>query len=277
MNLNALTSGELERINRENVPVFFPLGSSEQHGPHLPLGTKGFLAEAIAFEALKLLKAKGVTPLVAPTFNFAPCHVSFGIGMNFPIGARTFSDLVFEVGQAFQREGFKWFFLVNTMISPETLRGIEVALNDLNRLEGFQAFDPLPAWVFSHKPKLEPLLQERGLNPDFELHADVKETSALLSLDESLVKTESLPSLPPFRVNSSVQNLKGNFTFKEMGAESGYLGSPASAGNEIGEVYLGEAGLSLAESVISAMRGEQLPGLPLPIRMLIKMVDLDEL
>ncbi|PIY17049.1 MAG: hypothetical protein COZ15_03600, partial [Elusimicrobia bacterium CG_4_10_14_3_um_filter_49_12_50_7] len=111
-----------------------------QHGEFLPTGTKGFLAEAIGFEAAWRLKKKGLTPLVAPTFPYTPCQVSYGFPSNFSIGARTFSDTIFEIGQSFQREGFKWFFPITMTISPEALKAIEVAMEDLNKIADFHAF-----------------------------------------------------------------------------------------------------------------------------------------
>ena len=56
MNLMDLTAAELSQIDKENTFVIVPLGSIEQHGPHLPLGTKCFIAETIAFEAASRLK-----------------------------------------------------------------------------------------------------------------------------------------------------------------------------------------------------------------------------
>ena len=50
MNLQYLTIDELSVLDKPNTFVIIPLGSCEQHGPHLPLGTKSFLSETIAFQ-----------------------------------------------------------------------------------------------------------------------------------------------------------------------------------------------------------------------------------
>ncbi len=283
MNLATLTAQEIASHDRETTPILLPLGSIEQHGSHLPVGTKGFLAEAIAFEATPPPKKAGPTPpppptpLVAPTFPFTPCQVSAGFPANIPVGARTFSDLVYEIGQAFQREGFQWFFTVTMTISPEALKAIEVALEDLNKLPSFHAFDPMPLWAFSPNEKLADHLRSLGLLPEQEIHADVKETAALLALDDSLVRQDRLAGLPPVRATPAWEILKGNFSYQEMGAVDGYLGSPNQATPDLGKLFLGEAGIALAEAVKFTMAGNPLPPLPVHLRMLMKMIDLDEM
>jgi creatinine amidohydrolase len=39
------------RVREEAVPVLLPVGATEQHGPHLPLGTDALLATAVAEQA----------------------------------------------------------------------------------------------------------------------------------------------------------------------------------------------------------------------------------
>jgi len=277
MNLEALTADEVFALDREKTPIFLPIGSSEQHGPHLPLGTKSFIAEALAFEATLMLKKEGFTPIVAPTFPYAPCHESFGLPSNFPISPRVFSDLVFEIGQAFQREGFKWFFVINTIISPECLKGIEIANDDLNKEGNFRACEPLSAWIFSHKPLIEEFLLQVGVDPNKEIHADAKETGALRFLDESLVKSDILENLTPFKINLSWETLKGNFSFHEMGAQDGFIGTPKAGTKELGKLFLEEGGIVLANAVRLTVQNQALPVLPFQVRMLLKMIDLDDM
>jgi creatinine amidohydrolase len=276
MNVLELTSPEIQELDRENAIVFLPIGTTEQHGPHLPMGTKGFIAETLAFQAGIQVKKSGRPCLVAPTLPYSTCQISFKAGPAFSIGARVFSDLVYEIGQAFFREGFRNFFVVNTTISPENLKAISVALDDLNRLEGFRAHDPMPSWILSHKLLLDDYLKQLGINPENEVHADVKETSALLYLDEEMVKKPLLCRLPPVPVNLSWETLKGHFTFRDMGADLGYIGSPGLAQPEIGKLYIEEGGEYLAECVQAILNGEALPGLPIPVRMFLTLIDLDE-
>jgi creatinine amidohydrolase len=63
--LDALTWQEAGRLLARDSRLIFPVGALEQHGPHLPLGTNTFLAEAVARRASNDL---GI--LRAPTFAY---------------------------------------------------------------------------------------------------------------------------------------------------------------------------------------------------------------
>lgn len=272
-----LTASDIAAVDKEKTVVFIPVGSIEQHGPHLPLGTKCFLSEAVACEAEASLKKNGIVAMIAPVFPFMPCQSSFGFPGCFSMGARTFSDALYEIGHSFKREGFSFVYYVNLSISPDAVKAVSVAVEDLNTLSDFRAYDPMPLWNFSPNERIEEILRGLNLEPAHELHADIKETSALLSLDPGLVQTSLLRQLTRCQINPSWEVLKGNFSYQEMGSETGYLGSPDAANPELGQIYLEEAGYALAEAVKFTLEGNELPELPLQIRMLLKMVDLDEM
>jgi creatinine amidohydrolase len=63
--LESLTWTEAGRLLARDSRLIFPVGALEQHGPHLPLGTNTFLAEAVARHVSNEL---GV--LRAPTFAY---------------------------------------------------------------------------------------------------------------------------------------------------------------------------------------------------------------
>ncbi|MFH1055441.1 MAG: creatininase family protein [Candidatus Altiarchaeota archaeon] len=88
--------------------VVIPVGSFEQHGPHLPLSTDTLISEAVAAAVAKKLKA-----YVGPTIQFgvSPEH------MNFPgtitLAASTFKNVVSELVGSLRRHGFSEIMLVN--------------------------------------------------------------------------------------------------------------------------------------------------------------------
>ena len=267
---------EIADLPRESTVVFLPIAPIQSHGPHLPVGTKSFLVESLAWEAVNHLRADGIHVLRAPTVPFAPCHSARDIPGGFSVNTRVFSDFLYEIGQSFQREGFRWLFFVNLNISPDNLRAVADAAQDLGRLQDFAAFDPVPPWLFAAKPALDEEILKLGSRPEHEIHGDAKETGALLHLDPGLLQPGAAAELPPLRVNLSWENLKGHFSFREMGAIEGYLGSPALGSPELGSMFLAEGGLALALAVRNALSHQSLLELPLAVRLLVKMVDPDE-
>ncbi len=277
MNLSDLTSAEIGVLDRDTTVVVVPLGSLEQHGPHLPLATKCFLSESVAFAAAARLRSEQLECLITPTVSFMPCQSSCGFSASFSMAARTYSDALYEIGSSFSRDGFKYLYFVNLSVSPDAIKAVSVAVEDLNTLQDFHAFDPMPLWNFSPTEAIEAYLRERNIDPASEIHADIKETSAALYLDPELVRRDVVAELKPCLINSTWEVLKGNFSFHEMGSTQGYLGSPDLADPELGRIYIAEAAFALAESVNFTLTGNELPELPLQIRMLLKMVDLDEM
>lgn len=277
MNLSDLTLSDLETIDKDNTVVMIPLSSVEQHGPHLPLGTKSFIAEYVAFYASKMLSEENLPALIAPAVPFMPCNSSFGFPTCFSMGARTYSDALYDIGSSFKKEGYKKLYFVNMSISPDALKAVSVAVDDLNSLSDFNAYDPMPLWNFSPNETLDEALEELGLSAANEIHADMKDTSAMMVLLPDLVDQKIISKLPACKVNSTWEILKGNFSFQEMGSEYGYIGTPSMFDNEFGRKYLKEASFGLSEAVKFTLAGNELPQLPMQVRMLLKMVDLDDM
>lgn len=85
-------------------------------------------------------------------------------------------------------------------------------------------------------------LSNVGLEMSKEVHAEAEETSFIKHLYPHLVK-EIYKKLPSIWVD------KGMSSFKAMGAEQRYIGSPAKASEELGRMRLGEG----AEPTVEAL------------------------
>ncbi len=96
-----------ERIARLPA-VILPLGATEQHGYHLPLGVDIILAEALA---LRVAEATGATVLPAMPFGYswvwrdAPGSVT--------VESRTLEDVIVQVAESLERQGVRHVFLIN--------------------------------------------------------------------------------------------------------------------------------------------------------------------
>ena len=185
--------------------------------------------------------------------------------------------MIDDIGCSFYGQGVRRLFFVNMSISPEAIKAVQIAVDDLNKLNNYIVADPMPLWTFSKNDKLESILKKAGIEASNEIHGDIKETSALLHLDKQLLRSDLANKLPPCIINKTWEVLKGHFSYKEMGSELGYLGSPAKATPEIGRFYIENAAQGLYSSMMYLHQGNALPELPLQIRMLLKMVDIDEM
>jgi len=95
--------------------VVVPLGSTEQHGPHLPVGTDFWHAEIVARHAAAAAidVAPDLSIVVAPTLPFgsAEMHLPFGGTISLP--ADLYLRVVMAVGESLVTAGFRRLYLLN--------------------------------------------------------------------------------------------------------------------------------------------------------------------
>jgi creatinine amidohydrolase len=105
--MEEMTWPEVAEAAHANKPVVIAIGSTEQHGPHLPLSTDVLLPVAVALEA-----SKSVDLVVAPAVHFgAMSRALSGGGETFPgtlsLRASTLIATIHEVLSALARAGFR--------------------------------------------------------------------------------------------------------------------------------------------------------------------------
>ena len=104
---------EFEELDKEKTVVIVPVGSIEQHGPHLPISTDSNLVTEIGINAAKNLQGK-LDVLVTPTVwaGFSPHHMAFPGAIS--LSANLFSDLLNEICNCIYHHGFKRILLMNS-------------------------------------------------------------------------------------------------------------------------------------------------------------------
>jgi creatinine amidohydrolase len=92
--------------------VLLPIGATEQHGPHLPLGTDTLHAEHVAEQAARAL-APRYPVVVAPALPYgcSAHHVPFGGTAS--LSPATLLQVLADLGGSLAASGFRRIFLVN--------------------------------------------------------------------------------------------------------------------------------------------------------------------
>lgn len=93
--------------------LVWPVGATEQHGPHLPTGTDALHAEWVAREAAVRAGAQGLTIVVAPTLRIGSSqhHLPFGGTMSLP--TETYYRTVRAGVESLVTDGFRRVVVVN--------------------------------------------------------------------------------------------------------------------------------------------------------------------
>jgi creatinine amidohydrolase len=103
-----LTMPEFEARSREQVAVILPVGSVEEHGPHLPLGTDAFHALDLARRVAELRPV-----LVAPPLYYGLCRSTREHPGTVSISGDTLRRLVTELGREFHRQGCRHLVILS--------------------------------------------------------------------------------------------------------------------------------------------------------------------
>src|SRR6476646_6772218 len=109
-----MTWQEVEaRIDAGVDTVLLPVGTTEQHGPHMPLDTDCFIARGLATRTAELAADEGLNVLVAPTLNVTLSwyHMQFPGSMR--LTTTTFLTVFREICDSLAHHGFEHLVAVN--------------------------------------------------------------------------------------------------------------------------------------------------------------------
>jgi creatinine amidohydrolase len=202
---------ELEAV-RDDAVALLPLGATEPHGPHAPLGTDTLISVGICERAAAMLDGE-LPVLVLPELPYGVTRYAAAFAGAVTIGEETLRALVTEICQGFERA-----ILVNSHFEPEqvrTLRETGLPLLDLTR-----------------RANAERLTEEFRSGS---CHAGRYETSLVLADRPELVHAERMRSLEAKMVPMPAAIAAGQTDFLALGMDQAYCGSPAEATAEEGE------------------------------------------
>lgn len=110
MRFEELSSPEVAALDRDSTVLLLPLGSIEQHGNHMPLGTDTMLAESLCLEAAECLRPN-IFVLPPPWYGYSPHHMHFAGSIT--LRAETLGALTGDIVDSVVRHGFRRIVIVN--------------------------------------------------------------------------------------------------------------------------------------------------------------------
>jgi len=171
-----------ERIGKAAV-VIVPVGSTEQHGPALPVDNDAFTAYTIAKMAAE--KAEGVKPIVTPVVSYGMSMHHMGFPGTITLRADTLINVIVDICKSLVHHGFRKKVIVNGHGGNNSALGI--AVNRVKEETGVFVIH-VNWWDL-----VGDVIQEVTEPPLF--HADETETSVALALGQR-VKDERVREIP---------------------------------------------------------------------------------
>jgi len=164
-----------EELRKSKVHVIlFPIGSVEQHGPHLPLGLDYIIADEVSSRVCQRLQASGVLALKLPPLSYGMSAMWEAYPGTITLSTETLYAIVKDIMRSLWRSGIRLVIIVNGHAGNADILKV-VARDAAEELEG------LTIVVITVWEVVGDVIKELFQTPFF--HADEVETSVAMALD----------------------------------------------------------------------------------------------
>ena len=228
------------------VIAILPIGSTEAHGPHLPLSTDVIISQEMSLRAAEKLARLNMEAYVLPPMAYSVTDFSAEFPGTISIKKGTALALIQDVCLSLYEQGARIVAIANSHLEPEHVASINEAIDKVKRETG-------KVVVFPDKRKrrwAEKLSEEfrRG-----DCHAGSYETSLVLAARPELVREDIRQSLERIPISIAEQIKKGAGTFTEAGGVDAYFGDPRAGSVEEGEAMYEALSDMIVTAVLEAI------------------------
>lgn len=236
-----LTWEEINEAVKLKKVVILPVGTIQQHGPHLPVDTDELIVTSLALAAGERRPEK---MLVAPTIPYSYCLEAIDFPGTVSVASKTFMSFCVSVVKGFAYHGFDHILLLNGFPPNDNL--IELVARQIN-LET-EALCASTTWT--SLLRVNPDFNATWRESDFpgSAHADELETSLYLALDAAAVDmSKAVDEIPPDGPAPFVfeDHFGGGSIYlpawTSIRTASGVMGQPTKASLEKGQRIFEEA------------------------------------
>ncbi|MGD2271970.1 MAG: creatininase family protein [Desulfobacterales bacterium] len=214
------------RLQKTDIALL-PVGSIEQHGPHLPLDTDAFDADYLAKRVAAVCSSP--KPLVLPLISYGVSYHHEDFAGTISIDNDTLSRLVYDVGMSVARNGIKKMVIINGH------GGNSPALNYAAQMINRDAH----IFVCVDTGETSDVDINKIVETPNDVHSGETETSTSLAVRPHLVRMDKArKSVPAF--SSRYLNFTGKrsiawYASTRKISASGIMGDPTKASAEKGE------------------------------------------
>ncbi|MAQ82724.1 MAG: creatininase [Maritimibacter sp.] len=233
-----------------------PCGATEQHGPHLPLGTDTFLSEAVATKAVAQVKTATVVQF--PTLDLTASREHHDYAGSVWIEPEELVIQLMAIGRAVTQAGMRRIVFING--HGGNIPALQIACRRLRIEHGL--FAVAAGWMTPGMPRVPAELKY----PD-DVHAGFMETAAMLHVRPDLVDMSAAADFVPAARAVAEANthlrligpITTGWTARDL-TPDGASGNAAAATPEAGKVIVETCATAFAE-MLDEIAAHQ-PGFP---------------
>jgi creatinine amidohydrolase len=226
INLQEITTREAKILPMTDRVAVFPIGSNEQHGPHLPCGTDTLILESVLYGVKeRLTKDNQFIFLPIMPYGKSPEHMAFEGTIS--LKATTLIALLDDIVSSLQKHGVKKIVFLNSHGGNSSL--LEAITYDFR--------STYTVFVYCLNLWSENFFSSKEISEIFpeleypEIHAASVETSLLMYLKpelDTIIPSEFKPIVPSSSINFgwATQDL----------SENGIIGDPRASNADKGKI-----------------------------------------
>ena len=222
-----LTWPEAEDKFKEVDIALLPVGSIEQHGPHLPLDTDSFDAEYLARCIAEI--CSDPKPLVMPLISYGVSYEHDAFKGTISIANETLSRIVYEIGMSVAKNGIRKLVIINGH------GGNTPALNYAAQMINRDA----RIFVCVDTGETSDIDVSRIVETPNDVHAGEIETSTSLAVRPHLVRLQKasrkIPRFSSRYLNFTAKRWVSWYAYTDRISKTGVIGDPTKASREKGE------------------------------------------
>jgi len=261
--METMTFPEIEEAVLKKSLALFPIGTIEEHGPHLPLNTDKLGALVLAELTRRNLEKIEIPAVITPPYLFGCTNIASEFPGTMSVRPETLMNIIADLSYSLYAHGFNKIFMINHHMDIPHIRALEAAAKKVYQEDGphvcFILLVPGPMIekfgytsgnhiIVKQEPEeMASLLKTTVMD----CHAGERETSMILRYFPELIKGD-ISQLESRNMDLEIFLRGGTAVRKAL--PLGYFGDPARASSETGEkLYETRAG-AITQAIIQYLK-----------------------
>ena len=236
------TRDEIAEAARQNAVIILPVGTTEEHGAHLPVETDAIIARYFGDQLGALCEQHGIQALVMRTISYGFSMSTVRRWAGCPnIDPDTFTAYVYSMIDSLVQMGFRKIVLLDCHGNHDCL--LRTVMRKVSDAHDVYSMTLTPFTLSNY--------QAIKKDPAGDIHGGEYETSCLLHIAPELVHTDLYTNVDRITCNSPLRGPVSTWGLQDT--KTGLFGDPTYASAETGRQCL-EYALAKALELVRAYR-----------------------
>jgi len=235
---------QIEEHIKKNSVIIFPIGTTEEHGMHLPVETDAMIARYMGDAIGKACQQAGIPVLVLQPLVYG---FSMGVVRRWPgcpnVDIKVVTDYIQNITESLVAEGFRKIVFLDCHGNHDcVLRMVMRIVADKHNVF---------TMTLAPSALANEVYQKRKRDPEGDIHGGEYETSMMLHIRPELVDTSRYTNVDAIRCNTPLRGPVSTWGLQQT--KTGLFGDPTYATAELGR-EMAEAAVVKAVAYIEAYR-----------------------